>query len=73
MMIEVKVKLRTKKAEVVEVGEGVFEVSVIALPDKGKANQAVIKALAEHFGVASSLIEIIRGHTSRKKIVSVPD
>ncbi|MDR1360989.1 MAG: DUF167 domain-containing protein [Rickettsiales bacterium] len=37
----------------------------------GKANEAVIKLLAAHFGVAKSDIKIIRGTTSRDKIISI--
>jgi len=37
----------------------------------GKANQAVIEILAKHFSVKKSDIEIIRGHTTRQKLIKV--
>lgn len=39
----------------------------------GQANTAVIQLLAKHFGVPKSTIEIVRGHTSRLKVVRVGD
>lgn len=44
---------------------------VRAAAHEGKANEAVAKALAEHFGVALSRVRIASGHTSRKKIVEI--
>jgi uncharacterized protein (TIGR00251 family) len=36
-------------------------------PDKGKANKELIKFLAKYFGLSTSEISIISGHTSREK------
>ena len=44
---------------------------VTAPPDKGKANEAMIRLLAEHLNVAPSRLEIIGGHTNRNKVVKV--
>jgi len=38
---------------------------------EGKANTALIELLAKHFGVAKSRIVIVRGHTSRNKIIEI--
>jgi uncharacterized protein YggU (UPF0235/DUF167 family) len=37
----------------------------------GQANAALVVILAKHFGVSNSSVEIIRGHTSRIKLVAV--
>lgn len=37
----------------------------------GHANTALVALLAKHFDVAKSRVEILRGHTSRIKLVSV--
>lgn len=37
----------------------------------GKANEALIKLLAEYFDVAPSHIQILQGRTSRTKIIQV--
>jgi len=70
MKIEVRVTPKAKIAKVQKVGD-VVKVSVNAAPDKGKANEQVRRALADHYGVAVSQVEIIKGETARKKIVII--
>ena len=51
--------------------EGALLVRVKAPPEGGKANAAVLKLLGKEFGVRKSAIAIIRGSTSRKKVISM--
>lgn len=37
----------------------------------GKANDALVRVLAEHFGVSKSRVTIVHGHASRTKIVEI--
>ena len=46
-------------------------VSVNSPPVDGKANAAVIRVLAEVFGVPKGAVTIVRGETGRKKTVRV--
>lgn len=46
-------------------------VKVTAPPEKGKANAALVKLLAKHFGVAKSAVTIVSGETGRLKVVEV--
>jgi uncharacterized protein YggU (UPF0235/DUF167 family) len=39
--------------------------------DGGRANAAVIEALAKHFGVPRRLVTIVRGARSRQKLVEI--
>ncbi len=71
MKISVKVKAKAKKEYVKEVGEGEFEVAVSAPRERGKANQAVVKALAAHFKIPQVDIMIISGQTSNHKIIEI--
>lgn len=48
-----------------------ISVRVTAAPEGGKATTAVIKVLARSLGVPKSSIEILRGQTSRHKLVSL--
>jgi uncharacterized protein (TIGR00251 family) len=48
-----------------------LKVKVNAPPSGGKANQRLIEILADRLNIAKSRIEIIQGHTSRKKIVRI--
>lgn len=54
-------------------GSTLLRVMVTATPEDGKANDAVIKLLAKHFGVAKSRLSIIRGQTSRDKLIRIAD
>ena len=51
--------------------EGTLRLRVTAPPTEGKANAEVIALLAKTLGVSKSRLEIVRGHSSRDKVVSV--
>jgi len=44
---------------------------VRAVPDRGKANAAVVKLLASEIGVAKTYISVLSGDTSRNKIMLI--
>jgi len=67
--VSVKVIPNAKRDEVVD-GD-VLKVYVRAPAVGGKANKAVIKALAEFFNVRKSCIRIVLGERSREKAVDV--
>ena len=71
MRIFVKAKPSARKEAVEKVDDLHFVVSVKEPPDKGKANQAVIKALADYFNVPAVAVKIVSGHTGRQKIVEI--
>lgn len=48
-----------------------FRVAVTAPAGEGRANAAVVRALAEFFSVIPSRVRVIRGATSRHKIVEI--
>ncbi len=58
--------------EIVDGAAGVeLKVKVRAVPDKGKANQALVKLLGKQFRWPKSSIEVIKGQQSRHKIVKI--
>jgi uncharacterized protein (TIGR00251 family) len=65
----VKVYPRSAKPRITEEPDGSLKVYVAAAPDKGKANDEVIKTLAGHFGVSKTSVQIVRGQASREKLV----
>ncbi len=78
MKIFVRAKPRAKKEFVKEIGQSLlragetyFEVAVKAPPKGGKANEAIAKALAKHFGVAASRVRIISGHSAKQKTLKI--
>jgi len=72
MKIKVQVKPNSKTEEVSGEGDS-FIVKVKEPPREGKANQAVIKLLADHFGIPRSYVRIISGFRSRCKVIEVDD
>ena len=52
-------------------GGSVLRVAVTAVPEKGKANQAVIKLLAKALGVPKTSLTVISGETDRHKVIGV--
>jgi uncharacterized protein (TIGR00251 family) len=72
MKIQVKVKPNSKTEEVNREGDS-FIVKVKEPPKEGKANHAVIKLLAEHFGVPQSRVRIFSGFKSKNKVVEVAE
>lgn len=71
MKIFVKVKPAAKKDMVEKNDDSHFIVSVKEPPKDGKANQAVIKLLAEYFGINQSRVKIISGYASKQKIIII--
>jgi uncharacterized protein (TIGR00251 family) len=51
--------------------DGVLQVKVAAPPVKGKANKALVDLLAEKLEIRKSSINIIKGETSRNKVVLI--
>ena len=41
------------------------------IPERGKANEAVVEVLAEWLGVRESQLEIAKGHSQPRKTVSI--
>jgi len=83
MRILVKAKPRSKVEKVERVGQPtldlggkktelvVYKVSVKEPPVDGRANEAVVKALAKYFDVAISNVRLVSGETSRQKIFEI--
>jgi len=73
MRIYVKVTPRSSKNEVTKISEGEYKVKLTAPPVEGKANEALVKILADYFDVPKSLIEIVGGKSAKTKIVDISD
>jgi len=71
MRISVKVKPKSSRELIEKTGDSDYVVAVKSAAVEGKANEALVKVLAEYFDVPKYLISIISGHKNRKKIVDV--
>ena len=51
--------------------DGVLHIKITTRPEKGKANESLIKYLSNLLGIPKSRIEIQKGTTSRNKILLI--
>lgn len=68
---QVRVVPRANKSEIVGVEGDSLKVRLKAPPVEGKANEALVKFIAERLAVSKSQVEILSGHASRTKVVRV--
>lgn len=71
MRINVRVIPRARQNKITVEESGVLRVHTTVAPSDGKANDAVIKMLAEHLDVPKTSIKIIRGESARDKIIEI--
>jgi uncharacterized protein len=71
-LLTVRVTPRSSR-EKVELIDDLVRIWVMAAPTDGQANEAVIRILAKHLGIAKSRIELIKGHTSREKTLCIAE
>jgi len=70
LKIKVKVKPNSKTEEINQEGDN-FVVKVKEPPKEGRANQAVINFLAQHFGVSQGQVRILSGFKSKNKVIEI--
>jgi uncharacterized protein len=73
MIIQVKVIPKSSQNAIVGFEGDVLKIKCTAVPEKGKANEAVIALLAKHYKVPKSAIKIIKGASSSKKIIDIQE
>ncbi len=72
--LALRVTPRARKNEIVEIlSDGTVKVHLTAPPVEGKANEALLKFLAEILDVPASNLDIVAGATGRDKLISVTD
>lgn len=71
LLITVKVQPRSSRPGVEKVGDQEYKVRVSAPPEAGRANAEVMELLSRYFSIPRSQVRIIRGETSRKKLIAV--
>ena len=73
MDISIRLQPRARRDEVVGERAGAVVIRVTAPPVDGKANAALCAFIARAAGVPPSRVSVVRGQTSRDKIVRVED
>ena len=74
LRLSVRVIPRASKNELLgPFADGSYKARLTSPPVDGKANEALIKLLSGHFNVPKSKIKIVKGMTSKKKLVEMHD
>lgn len=73
MRLMIKVIPRSSRAQIEVISAGELKVKVNSPPAKGRANRELIGLLAKHFGVSKSRIRIVRGESSRNKVIEITE
>ena len=71
MKIHVIVHANTSQEKIAIADDGTLHVYVREPARENRANQAVIKALAKHYDIPPSAVELVRGGKGRVKVFEV--
>lgn len=69
--IHVKVYPRSSRRGIEGVEDGILKVYLTCPPAKGAANGELIEVLSDALGVKKSSIQILRGTSSRRKVITI--
>ena len=69
--IAVQIYPGASKNEVTGLINDVLRIRIAAPPVKGKANKELIDYLSHLLGVSKDKLDILKGHTSRNKLISI--
>lgn len=71
MKIFVKAKPNAKIKKIEQIDETHFIVAVKELSKEGKANAAIVKALAVYFGIVPSAVRLVSGFSAKRKVFEI--
>lgn len=69
----VRVIPRAAQSDIIGIHEGAVKIRLAAPPVDGAANDALVRMLAKALRLSLSEVEIVRGHSSRTKILRIPE
>lgn len=71
MRLSVRVIPRARRRAIEKTSDGSYLVKVTEPAAGGRANAAVLEALADHFNVPKRSVAILRGLTSHRKLIQI--
>lgn len=71
LTFKVVVSPRASRSEIVGEHDGALRVRIAAAPVEGAANEELARVLAKTFDVPRTAVEIVTGHSSKRKTVSI--
>lgn len=70
--LTVRVIPNASRSEVVGLEGATWKIRLAAPPVDGKANETLVRFLADVLDLAPSEIDLVKGHTSKTKILDIP-
>lgn len=71
VLLSVKVQPRASANQIGPPLGNELRIKVTAPPVDAAANEALVRLMAQTFGCARNRVELVRGHTSRHKIIKI--
>lgn len=71
LYVDLIVQTYSSHDEIVGVQANRLKVRLSVTPTAGKANDHLIKLMAEYFGVPNNQVQLVKGHQSRMKQISI--
>jgi len=71
LVLTLHVQPGAKRTEIQGIHDGALKVRLAAPPVDGKANQALLRFLAEAFGVGQRAVTLEHGQSARHKVVRI--
>lgn len=62
---------RSKRSRIEGVREGALDVALHAVPEKGAANDELVEVLSDALDVPKRSVRLVRGESSRQKMVAI--
>ena len=72
ILLKVRIIPKADRNKIMGLHDSMLKVLVTAVPEKGKANAALIKFIAKTLGIAKTSVQLVAGETARNKILSLP-
>jgi uncharacterized protein len=69
--LSIQVKPQARKQSITKIFEQEYQIALHAPPLAGKAKQTVVEFLAKCFSVPKSSLKVLRGQSSRQKLVEI--
>ena len=66
-LVDVRAQPGARRRGAAGAWNGQLKLAVTAPPEGGRANKEIVKLAAELFGLSPSEVELVRGHSARKK------
>ncbi len=71
ILVPLKITPKASNTEIVGWEKGELKIRLAALPEKGRANEVLMTFLAKQWKISKSRFSLVRGETSRHKILLV--